>query len=872
MLRLLLVFLLGTASLPGCTQSGVRGTVTDPSKKPVPFCNVFVQRDSVLVKLTATDKLGRFDLAPLDTGNYQLSVTSIGFRKHVQYLRLDVSVIFVEINLLPDTVLLDQVIIRGPGPVQVKGDTVVYDATQFALGDEVALSDLLKKLPGITVEDDGKVKFQGKEVKKIKVEDDDLFDEKYQILTKNLPADLVEQVEVLQNFSDNRLLKNIEDSEDVAINLKLKKDRKQTLFGDARVQSDMHERYEAQGNVVSFSGRLRLYGIANTNNTGEDPTGNADQLIQEPPSQRIPGRDVSSQYLVPVERPSIAQFKRNRYYFNDALLGSLQGIYRPSKNVKLIFHGYSFNEGADLVVANRREYFAPTDTLLFDEAANAHSADSHRFLRGVIELDPAAAFNIRYSARFQAHQGAINQQSNLNQNGVSEILDSRTHKTDHLLTLTHRLSEITALTLDLRYLFDSRPQEYFIDGNLLSDYFITSPASDSLTQFADIPTRFWGGELNLYRKAKSGKIGIRLGYEGLDQEITSALSSTQSALSSNYVVSEQHKTYVEGYYAWKLGRIILTPSASIQLLDFTLSDRGTDPLVFFNPRLGLRWQLTEKSRLTAVYVAGRTTSTLVQLTKAPLLHDYNLLAVNDTSFRKFDTRTLLAGYEFADWGAGFSFFVNFLHNETPSAYLVNADIEPNYVVNTQNQVADRNFSSLSFTLDKFLKSLHSNLKFRWSFNYMDFLTSTESVKASTNAGGHYVEISLRTGLTDPFNFHIGSVLEFASSSSSLIEARNLNSLVYFDVYFAAIQRRLGITLHAERYELNSIDGQPKFHFLDLSARYSVTPANRFTLMLKGRNLLNETTFGQRHVSYQAITTTVNQLIPRYVMAGVEFKF
>jgi len=871
-LRLILIAGLGMVTFTGWSQPGIRGTVRDPSRNPLPFCNVFVQRNGVLARLTATDTTGRFSLDHLDSGRYQLSVTSLGFRKYDEAILLSNQTRNIEITLIPDTVILDQVIVHGPGPIQVKGDTIIYDAVRFSKGDEVSIADLLKKMPGLSVDDNGKVRFQGKEVKKIKVEDDDLFEDQYQILTKNLSADLVEQVEVLQNYSDNRLLKNIEDSEDVALNLKLKKDRKQSLFGDVRAQTNFYNRYETNANLISISTHLKAYGLLSANNTGSDPTGNLDPSLETVTAQRVPGSEVSSQYLVPVDKPAIAQFKRDRYYFNDALLGSLNMIYRPTKKFKLSIQGYNLSEETDFTLLNKREYFTPADTIAFNEAAVSNNNDNHRLFRVSAEGDPSADFNIRFNARYQTHSGETGQQSNLNQNAVAEILDSKMQRADQLLTITRLLSPQTSVTLDLRYLTDNRPQDYRVQGNLLNDYFLPAPASDTLTQSSDMPTRFWGGEVNLYRRAKTGKIGVRFGYENLQQKISSSLLSTQAALSGNNISSNQYKTYTEGYFAWKVGRVILTPSAAVQLVNFKLSDRSTEPMVFINPRLGLRWQISERSRLTAVYTAGRNTSSLSQLTKSPMLQDYNLLAINDSSFRKFDSRTIFAGYELADWLSGFNLFVNFFHRETPGDYLANTDIESNFTITTQNQLADRSFSSLTFNLDKFLKGLRSNLKFRWSFTRLNFITSTESVRASTEARGHSLETSLRTGLPGPFNLHLGSIVDIASSRSSLIEATNVNSLVYLDVYYVTLQRRLSITLHTERYQLSSVSGQPVFHFIDLSARFSLTPAQRFTLLLKGRNLLNENIFRQRFVSYQAITTSANQLIPRYILFGVEFRF
>lgn len=854
-------------------QPVVRGVVLDGKSAGVPFCNVFLASHGKLQALTTTNDAGLYRLQAPDTGVFDLTITSIGFKKYIRTIRLPAGETVMDVSLTQDTVLLDQVIVQGPGPVQLKGDTVIYDAAYFAKGDEANLGDLLKKLPGVEVMENGKVKYQGKEVRTIKIENDDLFDNQYAILTRNLSPDLIEQVEVLQNYSDNRLLKGVEDSEDVALNLTLRKDRKQELFGEARAEWNAGDRYETRVNVVSLRNRAKAYLLASANSVGADPTGDVDQLLAPDGSEgRTIGDDVSATFLVPIAKPYIAEFKRDRYTFNQARFGSYHGILKPAKGLSVNLQGYLYRDEINYNLLNRNRYYTPTDTTYFNETASTRLPEDYANVQAQVQYEAGARTNMRYRFRFQGMTGALHQQSNLNKLPVNENLSAQTTRQDHYLTLAHRLSENTATTIDLRLFSDVRPQAYFIDGNVLSNYFTGLPASDTLEQTSNVPTNFWGVEWNGYSRLKSGKLGLRASFSQTTREVLSDTYSPVSEMAQNRLEQIRNQALAEGYYAWQRGKLIITPSVAIQSIAVSMADGRGGDYIFLNPKFGVRWDLSAKSRLSAVYSLNQFTSEATQLTTQPLVSNYNLLTIHDNLFRTFSAHSVLANYFYGGLGSGFTVLVNILYRDTPADYLTNTVVEPNFLVNTMDQTGARRLLSGTLHIDKYFTPILSNLKIEWNYSRFDFITSTEGLRAPTRSGTHQVNISLRSALPIAVNAHVGHVLQISSTGSSLVEASNQSSLFYLDIYLRGLQQRLNVTLHWERYVLLSIEGKPVFFLVDLNARYAVGKLRKTVLLLKGRNLMDESVFAQRFVSSQGVAETVNQLLPRYVMAGIEFRF
>lgn len=852
-------------------QPAVQGTVRDTNRKPVPYCNVYAQRDGVPTRLTTTDETGAYVLDNLGADSCELVVTSLGYKKFQVGILPGPLSLRIDVILQPDTVALDQVIVHAPSPIQNRGDTVVYDAAYFSTGNEVALGDLLKKLPGLSVDDKGKVKFQGKEIKKIKVEDDDLFESNYQLLTKNLSADLVEEVQVLQNYSDNPLLKGIEDSDDVALNLTLRKDRRKVLFGDVRAGSNFNDRHEAKANLVSFLEKAKFYGLGNLNNLGTDPTGDVEELQRGSEESHVVGDRVFSEYLVPVTKPYISQFRSDRYTFNQASFGSLNAILKPVKKVNIKLLGYLYRDQITFTQAQSTDYYTPIDTVAFREQTVSVNTENLSHVQGSMLYQLSPQTHLTYKGRVSTSKGSLDQQSNLNQNPVAKVLDYSGTRHDHHLNVTRKFTVREAITVDFRYLDDGRPQQFFTAGNLVGGYFPLAASSDSLYQSNDLPTDFFGGEINYFSKLTSAKLGVKAGYKQTGQLLRSHLRSAVSALAQNDLENTQREGYGEVYYAWRKGGLTLTPSASFQHLDISLSDRPTPPINFFNPKLGLLWKINARSNISAVYSRGNNTSSTVQQMRNPLLKDYNMLAVSDEQFRAFARNTYMVNYQLGDWISRFSLLVTLLHQELPNDYLSNVDVEPNYTVVMTNQLADRKLTSFSLMMDRFFKSIYTNLKIDWRANRSEFMTSTEGALARTVANGHNLDISLRSAVPGNFNVHAGHVIQASFTQSDLVEASNYNSLFYLDGYITGLKQRLTITVHFERYELLSVEGRPTFHFMDIFARFRIREDKPFLLFVNARNLLNETVYGQRSVSPQGVAVTSNQLLPRYVLVGIEVK-
>ncbi|OAQ42244.1 hypothetical protein A5893_03790 [Pedobacter psychrophilus] len=239
--------------------------------------SVLQAKDSVLVKFTRANTEGKFTIENLKSGDYLLLITYPDYADYIENFNLkpDETKDFKNKNLLLKSRLLQEVIFKGEAvAMRVKGDTTEFNAGSFKVEPNAKVEDLLKQLPGIQIDKDGKITAQGETISKVLVDGEEFFGDDPTLVTKNLRSDMVDKVQLYDDKSDNAKFTGIDDGvKNKTINLKLKEDKKKGLFGkvDAGIGNDGY--YTSQGLLNFFNNKKKIsfYNtIGNTTRTGLD--------------------------------------------------------------------------------------------------------------------------------------------------------------------------------------------------------------------------------------------------------------------------------------------------------------------------------------------------------------------------------------------------------------------------------------------------------------------------------------------------------------------------------------------------------------------------------------------------------------------------
>lgn len=277
----MLILILNVPILFAQKQYAIKGSVTD-SMATYSMVNTAItllhQKDSTLVKYTRANAEGSFALNDLKPGKFILLVTYPGYADYVEAFALDSansSRDFGKLNLILKSTLLADVIIKGKAAaIKIKGDTTEFNAGSYNITPNSKVEDLLKQLPGIQVDKDGKITAQGETVNKVLVDGEEFFGDDPTLVTKNIRGDMVDKVQLYDKKSDQATFTGIDDGEKTkTINIKLKEDKKNGYFGKAEAAIGTDKFYQNQIMFNAFKGKERIAGYGIFGNTGQTGLG-----------------------------------------------------------------------------------------------------------------------------------------------------------------------------------------------------------------------------------------------------------------------------------------------------------------------------------------------------------------------------------------------------------------------------------------------------------------------------------------------------------------------------------------------------------------------------------------------------------------------
>lgn len=254
----------------------VKGTVTDTlNKTALHNAVIYIKqpKDSSLVKYTRANTKGGFDLGEVASGKYIMVVTYPGYADWIDTVQsIPGKQLFIPIALTTKAHLLEEVIVRQTiPPIRIKGDTTEYLADSFKVKPGATVEDLLKVMPGISVNSKGEITTQGQKVQKVLVDGDEFFGDDPTMATQNLNAKDIAKVQVFDKKSDQATLTGIDDgTKQKTVNLIMKEDAKKGYFGTATAGTDFNKYYQSKISASRFTSSLKAGALITADRTGRN--------------------------------------------------------------------------------------------------------------------------------------------------------------------------------------------------------------------------------------------------------------------------------------------------------------------------------------------------------------------------------------------------------------------------------------------------------------------------------------------------------------------------------------------------------------------------------------------------------------------------
>ncbi|MEL6945005.1 MAG: carboxypeptidase-like regulatory domain-containing protein, partial [Bacteroidota bacterium] len=377
----------------------IKGIVIDGDHTPLGFVNILLKnpQDSTIIDFAITNNAGKFEFDTIPLNGILLSTSAIGYASFdtMLYQVSKQSEINLSIQLANKDYDLQQVEVNAyKNGVIINGDTTIYDPSTFTTGQEENVEELLKKLPGIVVEDGGKISVGGKEVENVLIEGDDFLDENRKAVLEGLSAESVSSVEIIGNYEAYSDLAdfNTESEQKYAINIKLTKDAKSKIHGNVQLSGGHEDRYEAIADLYKIKEKSKFFINANTGNTGQNTLSIYDYIQLEGGLQNFTEQRSKGDRKI----PRIFLDKERYNQINSNYLG-----FNFSKNIgsKLEMDGFAFaylnNSKSSSVKRETPSHLGITN--IYDKSKN----DQLKTLAAKFNLDfkPSKKENWNYSSK-----------------------------------------------------------------------------------------------------------------------------------------------------------------------------------------------------------------------------------------------------------------------------------------------------------------------------------------------------------------------------------------------------------------------------------------------------------------------------------------
>ena len=875
-----------STSLTSYSQSRISGIVKDSLNSPIAYANVLLKKvnSSSIYAYTNTDEQGKYIFTILETGDFNITFNAISYQSKtcpIKLLKNQQTLQNIKLNL--EIIDLDEIIIKTSKAITIKKDTIVFDAKFFATGDESVVEDLLRKIPGLSISQSGTIKVGNQEVEKIMIDGDDFFEHGYKVLTKNMPSNPVDKIEVLQHYSENKLLKGLENSDKVALNLKLKDNAKRQWFGDMSIGYGLvsENRYEVRNNLMSFGKKNKYYFLSNLNNLGEDAIGDINDIIRPTgwdESVSI-GDNQSVNAILDLSGDS-PNLKQKRVNINNAEMLSLNSIFTLSPKIKIKTLGLFYTDKKSLYKNHFQSFIIENKNFENIEKLQLTNQKMTGFGKIDLTFDISKLKTIVFTSKFNKNNEDSRSDLIFNTDYTNERLKSNNQLVDQKIVYTNKFKDNKVFSISGRYINEKTPQNYSINRFFYQELF--SQNADNIIQLSQNKMQFIGFEGYLLNKRKNGRLlELQFGNQFRNDNLSTSMQLKENETIVEFPLKYQNKLqysvndlYINSKYRFKFKNFGLLTQLNMHQLFNTLenSENVTTQNPFFvNPKISLDWEINNKNKVKSSYSLNTTNATVLDIYANYVNNGFRSFLKGAGNFNQLDASTASLNYTYGKWGDNFFSNTFLTYTKNHHFFSTNTSVSQNYSQSDKIIIKNREFLTFTSNIDKYFKSISSNLKLTFGGSKSNYknIVNNSNLREVKNINLNY-SLELRSGFKGIFNYHIGSKWNYNQIKTTISNSFTDNT-TFLDLSFV-FNKRINFGIQTERYFFGNLDNESSiYYFMDFDLNYTFKP-NKLIFSLSGSNLFNTENFSNYSISDISISKTEYRLQPRYVILTMQYRF
>lgn len=841
--------------------------------------NLIIQSipDSLIVSYASTNENGLFDLKfnPVVGKSYFLKASHLMYKPVVIALENNIDFtlpLYIEIETSEH--VLNSVLVTAVVSVVQREDSITYDVDSFRNTSDRTLEDVLKKMPGIRVESNGDILYKNKAIKKILLDGDDIIGEKYKLATRSIDPSLLDKVQAIEHYNENGLLRTIEQSDDTILNLTIKEERKNVLFGKADIKYGITNKYDGLSNLFSYNRKFRAYSITSINNMGFQRLD-----IASPINSKIQKKQLSidndmtplSNLNEPFLRPLTSQLEN----INNEKIQSLNFSLKPKKSYKITV---GLLTSIDSRLQNRtQDYQALNESNLTysQDDTLRHSPRLTQFLvNGNFDLSKSE--NITVKSSIISSKIGLSQRTSLRSSAYnfwtpeqfSNSLFQSQQSFEYSIKIANSHAIVTSISL-----FNGNLNEQLstkLTSPLYSTIFSDSLSYQNNLVRQDVIQRISTiiGEIGFLSGNSKSKLGIYMGYI-TNNHMISLDQKDNGMLNEHKLNVDRCLPYFRINIQKKWNFFELSQMTQFNLLSSQLDNQNTNTLTY-ETTLNAAIKLNKKNQLNLSFSKNISPISNTYYLNNYVIRDYRSVQQGGMSFLFDKKQQVSLYYSFIDpqkrnLTMAIGFYATYNNNYWSFSHYTQT---ANYSLTTLFNAKQMMQSGFEISLNKLVYPLSGNVKFNYKLTRDVSPQIVNGEFQNLLANQHNISANYVSVFSIPFNFDAG-----ISCQHSYSEVSETNTSV--ERYNIITKPHIKLIIKGKLYQITST--VENYRIIDKSTTFIKAEGiyrinEKFNITLQAFNLANQKQFDQVTLTPILYAFSSIGLMQRTIILGVSFTF
>lgn len=829
MKQLLLILIIVVGCAPIKSQIILRGNVAETiSGESIPGVNVIVKNhNGKLIGFSTTDHVGNYSITINEqSDSLFISANMLGYKPFSKKFKVGGEPITI---LLEEGALQLQEVVVKADRIRENGDTIRYSVSSFAQKQDHTIGDVLKRMPGIDVANNGKIQYQGIDINRFYIEGNDLLGGKYGIATNGISHDDIGAVEVMENHQPMQVLRGLSFSDQAAINLKMKNRSKATFLVNGTLAGGWSQQPKGtlwQGDIFTMmvTGRYQMITTFKGNNTGVNLSDQLIDFTSDRSDERLEG-------YISLSTPITPNLQRNRSFLNRSWMVSSSHLLKTGKGEFKAQIDYN-NDRVSAQSASSTTYFLESGDKVILEDRNSLSHRNSLTGKFSYEVNEKSYFlNNTLSADVSWNDLTLNTMGTLANIQTARMPE---YSVSNYLKVIKRFGNNKLVTFTSRNEWNSLPERLTVshEGEIYGEHIrqhsvYTDERASLGFVFNRVLLSLEAGVAGYFRKLDTDLWGID--YENL---------TDREELTTDYL-----RIFAAPKFEWNYKKLELTLNLPVNLYSYFFSGGLRNRTEFFlSPSLAARFRITPRMSLTLRGSARRSPTSLHNIHDSSILTDYRSFSSGVDDYYSSSGQSLSASYNYRNAQSGVFFMAMGRYGWNRSKFATVQNIVGDYIFHSYRpQPSDSRDAMAFLNVSKTLDFMRGAVGLKGNYSRMESTILSQGVHTDYQNDSFSLSPSINGNISSAFNWTLRFTWDRSILKISEMSSHSSDNFIYSGNITLTPCRLITWTAGGEFYR-NQIDTDRYKEMLMLDTKLTFNVSKSIEISASVTNLLNKKSY------------------------------